>query len=506
MRCEGPPVPTVSVDQAAKLLRVRPATIWGRIRRGELAGHRQADDGSWLVDVSEAEIAEAATRAQDPTVEALAALVEDLQEEIALLTRELGAYRDEAGELAGLRRALDQTLRELRSRNGEDTGDAAPAAPPLEPAAAEPNAERTAEPSADVSRPDSPRSAAGLTFPSDVIDAQAIEEARRAQAPPLEIEPPAEPVAVEPTPADEAPPDESLEEPPGGAPPEPPDETTRAGPASTFVDLGLRLHYLEWGERGNPPIVLLHGLTGNDHQFDSLAQQLAGWFHLFAIDLRGHGESQWDPEHGYRISAFVQDLNRFIDTLDLIGVSLIGTALGGDIALAYAGARPAVVDRLVINDTGPELNRAGEERMRHYIQESPTQFVDMDAAIEWWREHYPVLRDYDGEIVREFVGYNVREQADGSVAWRFDEVLRRVDPAQWRDVDLFASARLVECPTLIVRGSESDILSSVVAARLRDAIKGAQLIEVPGVGHAPSLIEPEVLGALRRFLGQPQPA
>jgi pimeloyl-ACP methyl ester carboxylesterase len=144
--------------------------------------------------------------------------------------------------------------------------------------------------------------------------------------------------------------------------------------------------------------------------------------------------------------------------------------------------------------------------VRRYIQDSPERFDDLEAAIAWCTQSYPVLEDYPDQVVLDFVRYSVRDLDDGGFSWKFDPAFRDIDPNSLRDVDLYASAREVQCPTLIVHGAESDVVTGFVATQLRDAVKVAELVEVPGVGHAPSLVEPQVLAALERFLDQRQSA
>ena len=319
-------------------------------------------------------------------------------------------------------------------------------------------------------------------------EAQKVNAPVAAPLPALAVTTPPSPPALTPLPEPEA-----LNE-------SPPLSVT-SDPHSGFVAAGVRVHYLEWGSSDKPTIILIHGLTGNAHNYDALAQQVSAWYQLIAIDLRGHGDSAWHPDHDYRLSSYVRDLDKLISALKLRTIALVGTALGADIALAYAGARPAVVGRLILNDSGPDVNRVGSERIRRYIEEAPQSFKSMSDANSWWRKNYPVLRDYDDNVLQTFVECSVRRQDDGSFAWKFDPVFRRLaGHPQLRDVDLWASASLVRTPTMIVRGADSDILSVGVAGRLRDTIAEAQLVEVPNVGHAPSLVEPEVLPVLRRFL------
>ena len=573
-------MPSLPISEAAQLLGVRPASIWRQIRAGELPLHRQAgpERQHWIVKISDDDIAAAARPPDDLNANELRQLVRDLQAEVALLAEELDAYRREASDLVAERTSvrddITRTLSHLRDLTGHEISglpQRAAASTPAPPASAAatvdappPIAEPPAAESPDTEAPDTgpfqptgrehPRSAEGITFPSDILhfptpdtpnaDTAAPDADADATSTPVDVStdvPPTEEDSVATPPqsaaAAEAAPDTSVdtsadasadaaveagaeaaetatvavadtERTADGEGSEAAPIATSAAARSRFVDAGgIRLHCLEWGEPSRPTVLLLHGLTGNAHNFDAPAQQLEGWFHCIAPDLRGHGDSAWSPDHQYQLSLFVQDLNRFIDAMQLQRVRLVGTALGGDIALAYAGARPAAVATLVINDTGPELNRAGENRVRQYVQKSPQSFASMDAALDWWRENYPMLRQYDEAIVRSFVGYSVREQPDGTVIWKFDPVFRNLaESARLRDVDLWASARSVRCPTLIVRGAESDILSPVVAQRLHDAIPGSQVVEAADTAHAPSLVEPQVLPLLRRFLQQDRSA
>ena len=366
----------------------------------------------------------------------------------------------------------------------------------------------------------------GLRFPTDILGREPIRAAHAAaqgdSPSPMPFEPQTIGASAPPSATLEAPLEAPLEAftatlvppPAPAAPPlpaaepdepatleEPPPLGATGDPRSAFVAAGVRLHYLEWGPADQPTIILLHGLTGNAHNYDALAQQVSAWYRLIAVDLRGHGDSAWHLDQDYRLSSYVRDLDKLIASLKLPSLALVGTALGADVALAYAGARPAVVGRLVLNDSGPDINRAGADRIRRYIEDAPQGFKDMDAAIQWWRENYPILRNYDDNVLQTFVEYSVRRQDDGSFTWKFDPAFRRLaGDFQLRDVDLWASAGLVRTPTLIVRGADSDILSVGVAQRLREAIEDAQVVEVPGVGHAPSLVEPEFLPVLRRFL------
>ena len=119
--------------------------------------------------------------------------------------------------------------------------------------------------------------------------------------------------------------------------------TTLSQPTSKFLTVnGLRLHYLDWGNVSAPPVVCVHGYTSSAQAFNALARQLQDRFHIIAPDVRGHGESAWSPAGEYQFTDQVSDLAEFVDQLGLVRFSLIGTSMGGIIAMAYAGAHSCV--------------------------------------------------------------------------------------------------------------------------------------------------------------------
>ncbi len=255
------------------------------------------------------------------------------------------------------------------------------------------------------------------------------------------------------------------------------------------VDAGIELNYVEWGEDGKPVVVLLHGLTGHARNFEALAQELSNEFHCFAPDLRGHGDSAWSTVGDYRLSTLARDLDTFLQSRGLRRVALVGTAARADVALAFAGARPDWISHLVLNDSAPELSDAGLERIRRHLAESPEEFESLDAAVDWWRATFPILADYSEASIRRFVGHSVRAAADGTMRWKFDPRFRELSPQSIRDVDLIVSAGRVTCPTLVLRGAKSDVVSEFLAKQLVEGLTrsgggdGAQLVPIDGVGH-----------------------
>jgi len=266
---------------------------------------------------------------------------------------------------------------------------------------------------------------------------------------------------------------------------------------------GLRLHYIDYGNDGAPWVVCVHGLTANAHNFDALAGTLAAKYHVISVDVRGRGDSQWGPPTEYLPQNYVTDLARMLEELGVARASLIGTSMGGIISMMYAGGWPERVERLVINDIGPEIDPAGLARIASYVGEAPERFKDIGEVVKYYKENYPALAKLADSVVAEQVKWSVKPGTDGALAWKMDPNVRRPlrgGTAQQR-LDLWVPYARIACPILIVRGADSDILDRATASRMCKVLKRATTVEVPGVGHAPSLIEADALGAIKEFFG-----
>ena len=136
----------------------------------------------------------------------------------------------------------------------------------------------------------------------------------------------------------------------------------------------LRLHYIDYGNDGAPWIVCVHGLTGNAHNFDALAPHLTPRYHVISVDVRGRGDSAWGPSTEYIPQNYVTVLARMLEQLGCARASLIGTSMGGIISMMYGGGWPERVERLVLNDIGPEIDPAGAVRIASYVGEAPERF------------------------------------------------------------------------------------------------------------------------------------
>jgi pimeloyl-ACP methyl ester carboxylesterase len=281
--------------------------------------------------------------------------------------------------------------------------------------------------------------------------------------------------------------------------------TTRLEPASQAIDVnGLRVHYLDWGNPGAPPVVCVHGYTSSAQAFNALARRFHDRYHFVAMDVRGHGESAWSPAGAYQYRDQVGDLAAVVDKLGLSRFTLIGTSMGGIIAMAYAGAHPDRLTHLVINDIGPDVE-VGSQRITQMVGSRPDEFGTLDDAMAYRRQISPIVAGRALDDQRELALGVLRQRPDGRWMWKMDPayIKQRVKIGPPERPALWPALQRVTCPTLVVWGSDSDVLSEAQARRMVDTLADGELVTVSGVGHAPTLVEPAVVTALERFLGRP---
>jgi pimeloyl-ACP methyl ester carboxylesterase len=265
---------------------------------------------------------------------------------------------------------------------------------------------------------------------------------------------------------------------------------------------GLRLHYLDYGGDHLPWLVCIHGFTGNAHNFDELAPHLSARYHVLSVDVRGRGDSAWGPAREYLHQHYANDLSAVLEALEIARTSLIGTSMGGVISMMFAGGWPERVERLVLNDIGPEIDSAGSARISSYVSEAPDTFKDLGEVAAYYRSVYPRMAEMPEDALREWAKWSVKPAPQGGLTWKMDPSIRRPPrggAAQQR-LDLWVPFARISCPILVVRGSQSDILAPLTTRQMRTTHTDVTVAEIPEVGHAPSLIEPESLAALREFL------
>ena len=271
---------------------------------------------------------------------------------------------------------------------------------------------------------------------------------------------------------------------------------------SKFVTVnGLRLRYLDWGASGLPPVVCVHGYTSSAEAFNAPARHLQDRFHIIAPDVRGHGESAWSPTAAYQYGDQIGDLAALVDELQLSRFALIGTSMGGIIAMGFAARYPDQLRALVINDIGPEPE-TGSQRITEMVGGRPEDFASVEEAMAYRRRMSPIVASRSIEDQRELALGVLRQRPDGRWVWKMDPayVEQRVRHGAPPRPPLWPALRTLPVLTLVVWGSDSDVLSEGQARRMAETLPRGELVAVPGVGHAPTLMEPTALAALERIL------
>ncbi|RUN76821.1 alpha/beta hydrolase [Sphingomonas sp. TF3] len=270
---------------------------------------------------------------------------------------------------------------------------------------------------------------------------------------------------------------------------------------------GVRLHYREYpGPDDRPPILCLPGLTRNARDYDDLARRLSPQWRVIAVDLRGRGESGYakDPMT-YVPLTYVQDIEGLLGELGVARYVAIGTSLGGIVTMLLAGTARETLVGAVLNDVGPEIRPEGLSRIRSYVGKSsswPTWIHAARAVAEANGDVYPTygLEDWLAMAKRLYrlnsAGRIVLDY-DMKIAEPFRVPGNEAGPDMWRALD-----RLKDVRTLIVRGGKSDILAASVAERMVAGLTVGELVTVPGIGHAPTLGEPEALAGIDRLLAR----
>ena len=248
---------------------------------------------------------------------------------------------------------------------------------------------------------------------------------------------------------------------------------------------GLRLRYVEWGDPQAPAIVALHGLRSFAHTWEPVAQPLAGRWRVIALDQRGRGASDWDPQRRYFTPHYVRDLEALVDHLGLARFVLIGHSMGGTTAFVYASQQPQRLAGLVIEDMGPGASAggAGAERIKRELAATPSRFDNLDAARAYWRSKRPGVSE---AALDARVQHSMRTDAQGQVLWRHDAdgiAQARLNATAAQLIDLWPHVDALRMPTLLVRGAQSDFLTAPTAEAMVARNPVIRLVQVAGASH-----------------------
>lgn len=245
---------------------------------------------------------------------------------------------------------------------------------------------------------------------------------------------------------------------------------------------GIKLHYIEWGDPAALPLVALHGLRGHAHTWDSFSEPMSAQYHIYSFSQRGRGDSDWAPGGDYTGAAFLADLEGAIDGLGLDNFVLMGHSMGGRNSMLYAGTHPEKVRKLILVDIGPEGDPRGGARIRNEMINAKEEYDSFEELIEAQKRSNPLCPE---DVLRRRTTYQSKVLPNGKIGWRYDVEVRQ----QWREdrrpvpEDLWPYVANIPCPTLIVRGTETDILPMSVAERMTQVMARAEVVEVERAAH-----------------------
>ena len=269
-------------------------------------------------------------------------------------------------------------------------------------------------------------------------------------------------------------------------------------PVDRFVTVsGMRIHYLDWGSPEKPPLIMLHGIGRVAHTFDHIAPHFASKYHVMAIDMRGHGDSGWDPMGAYLVEDYVKDIEGLADQLRLRNIVIWGNSTGGRVAQVFAGLHPDVVAAVISEDVGPERpSQLADNVARQLKQEDATGWATEEELLVQLKSSYPRTSE---EILRSYSHYGTKKRADGRVIWKRDPAIANgfVPTELWRFV------RQIKPPIIYILGGRSTVVPAATQEELKKALPQAEIAIIPGAGHYPSEESPaEFLAVVDKFLSR----
>ena len=249
-----------------------------------------------------------------------------------------------------------------------------------------------------------------------------------------------------------------------------------------FESEGLKLHYLDCGDKSNPVCILLHGFAQSAHSWDFISLGLSHSYRVIAVDQRGHGDSDWDENKNYSTPFFVKDIHNLINSLNIDKFNLIGLSMGGRNSYYFASEYQKFINKLIIVDTGPETIKKGTSNIRNFVQ-MDDQLDSVEDFVKRIKKYNPHRTE---DHIRGNILNNIKQLPSGKWTWKYDSYLRSGFNNRNKTNDSLEAWKVLEkiiIPTLIVKGGKSDILSSEILQKMTKTMSNASSKTVEDAGH-----------------------
>ena len=242
-----------------------------------------------------------------------------------------------------------------------------------------------------------------------------------------------------------------------------------AGPTShSYFSQRLKLHYVDWGNEDKPALLMVHGNRDHSRNWDWVARALRDDYHIIAPDLRGHGDSQSLMGTHYQTLDYVYDIAQLVDQKKLEPVRIISHSMGANISIHYSGVFPEKVCSLIAIEglfgtpeipRPPEYQKSTVDRIKAWVEETrtlssrlPRRYADLETAFKRMQTENPHLSE---EKARLLTIHGSTQNEDGSYSWKFDNYVRQTSPVRLQPEEVRAIIKRIDCPTLLIQGSDS---------------------------------------------------
>lgn len=252
--------------------------------------------------------------------------------------------------------------------------------------------------------------------------------------------------------------------------------TTRVPADGYYTSGDLRMHYLDWGNEGATPLVLLHHISSHAHTWDAFAMSMASRYRVIALDMRGHGDSAWAGEGNYTTEHYASDVGALIDHLRLRKVVFLGGSTGGRVALVSAAQHPDTTAALIMEDVGAVRPLAISQGFATRVAGGDPQF---DTVEEWARSLQGQNTRTPPEYFRLVARHGTRRLPNGKLGLKRDILIQR----DFVPLELWRYVEKVKAPFLLLVGTESQIVGQDQQTRFTEIRPDIEIVTVPGAGH-----------------------